>query len=29
MKILEKEFDVYIFILIQLSIIMSGINPKC
>ena len=29
MKILKKEFDVKIVIIIQLSIILSSINPKC
>ena len=29
MKILEKEFDVKIVIIIQLSIILSGMSPKC
>ena len=29
MKILEKEFDVQIVIIIQLSIILSGVKPKC
>ena len=29
MKILEKEFDVKIVIIIQLSIISSNMNPKC
>ena len=29
MKILEKEFDVLIVIIIQSSIILSSMNPKC
>ena len=29
MKMLEKEFDAKIVSIIQLSIILSGMNPKC
>ena len=29
MKILEKEFDVKIIIIIQLSIILSSMNREC